>query len=316
MTRVLVTGASGFIGSALVARLRKEPGVDVVAGVRRQAGPNCLVLGNLEDQLVIPEQLQGFTTVVHAAARVHVMQDSVQDPLLEYRRVNVNATLALATTAAAAGVRRFLFLSSIKVNGESTGAGAPFRADDPPSPQDAYALSKLEAEQGLLQLALRTGMEVVIVRPPLVYGPGVGANFRSMLRWLNTGIPIPLGGIENHRSLVALDNLVDLLVCCLDHPAAAGQVFLVSDDEDFSTTELLRYLGQTFAKPVHLWRWTGPLLRPLLSLLRRDALITRLYGSLQLDISKTRKLLGWTPPVEARVALRRTAEHFQQEAQS
>lgn len=310
MNRVLVTGASGFVGSALVSRLKKEPGTDVVAAVRRAHDNSCLELGDLEAPQFSPSQFEGFASVVHTAARVHVMRDQSSNPLAEFRRINTTATLALASAAAEAGVQRFLFISSVKVNGETTRPGAPFCADDLPAPQDPYAVSKLEAEQGLFELAQRTGMEVVIVRPPLVYGPGVKANFQSMMRWLRLGIPMPLGGIENRRSLVALDNLVDLLVCCLVHPAAAGQVFLVSDGEDLSTTELLKLLSDALGRPVALWGWTGPVLKPLLSLMRQDALIQRLFESLQLDIGKTHSLLGWTPPVAARTALAQTAKHF------
>ena len=310
MNRVLVTGASGFVGSALVSRLKKEPGTDVVAAVRRSHDSSCLELGDLEAPQFSPSQLEGFASVVHAAARVHVMRDQSSSPLAEFRRINTTATLALASAAAEAGVQRFLFISSVKVNGETTRPGAPFYADDLPAPQDPYAVSKLEAEQGLFELAQRRGMEVVIVRPPLVYGPGVRANFQSMMRWLRLGVPLPLGGIENRRSLVALDNLVDLLVCCLEHPAAAGQVFLVSDGEDLSTTELLKLLGDALGRPAPLWQWTGPVLKSLLSLMNQEVLIRRLFESLQLDISKTQALLGWTPPISSRVALTQTAEHF------
>lgn len=312
--RVLVTGASGFVGGALLRRLAEEPDVEVVAGVREQgpASPHCeqLVLGNLEDLLIGPQQLQGVSVIVHTAARVHVMHERSSDPLSEFRRVNVEGTLALARMAAEAGVRRFVFLSSIKVNGESSLPGAPFRADDPPCPQDPYGLSKLEAERGLQRIADETGLEVVIVRPPLVYGPGVRANFLSMMRWLHRGIPLPLGGIDNRRSLVALDNLVDLLVCCLRHPAAANQTFLVSDGEDLSTSELLRRLGHALRRPARLVAWASRPLRLLLRWAGREALVQRLFGSLQVDIDKTRTLLGWSPVMTSGDALNQTAQDF------
>ena len=312
--RVLVTGASGFVGGALLRRLAEEADVEVVAGVREQgpASPHCeeLVLGNLEDLLIGPQQLQGVSVIVHTAARVHVMHERSSDPLSEFRRVNVEGTLALARMAAEAGVRRFLFLSSIKVNGESSLPGAPFRADDPPCPQDPYGLSKLEAERGLQRIADETGLEVVIVRPPLVYGPGVRANFLSMMRWLHRGIPLPLGGIDNRRSLVALANLVDLLVCCLRHPAAANQTFLVSDGEDLSTSELLRRLGHALRRPARLVAWASRPLRLLLRWAGREALVQRLFGSLQVDIDKTRTLLGWSPLMTSRDALNQTAQDF------
>ncbi|WP_252271386.1 UDP-glucose 4-epimerase family protein [Pseudomonas subflava] len=312
--RVLVTGASGFVGGALLRRLAEEPDVEGVAGVREQdpASPHCeqLVLGNLEDLLIGPQQLQGVSVIVHTAARVHVMHERSSDPLSEFRRVNVEGTLALARMAAEAGVRRFVFLSSIKVNGESSLPGVPFRADDPPCPQDPYGLSKLEAERGLQRIADETGLEVVIVRPPLVYGPGVRANFLSMMRWLHRGIPLPLGGIDNRRSLVALDNLVDLLVCCLRHPAAANQTFLVSDGEDLSTSELLRRLGHALRRPARLVAWASRPLRLLLRWAGREALVQRLFGSLQVDIDKTRTLLGWSPVMTSGDALNQTAQDF------
>jgi nucleoside-diphosphate-sugar epimerase len=254
MKRVLVTGASGFIGSAVVSRLALESEVEVIAGVRQlpqeaESIPNgYLRLGELGEDPIDPVCLRGISTIVHTAARVHVMRESAENPLSEFRRVNVQGTLSLAEAAAAAGVERFLFLSSIKVNGEVSAVGAPFFADQPAAPKDAYGISKHEAEQGLLLLAERTGMEVVIIRPPLVYGPGVRANFLSMMIWLHKGLPLPLGGIDNRRSLVALDNLVDLLVCCIGHPAAANQIFLVSDGEDISTTELTRRLAHVMGK--------------------------------------------------------------------
>ncbi len=187
------------------------------------------------------------------------MNEVAVDPLSEFRRVNVQGTLNLARQAAAAGTRRFVFVSSVKVNGETTHLGHPFAADDKTAPLDAYGISKMEAEEGLLALSAETGMEVVIIRPPLVYGPGVKANFAAMMRWLRRGIPLPLGAIHNQRSLVALDNLVDLIITCVTHPAAAGQIFLVSDGEDVSTTELLRRMGQAMGHPARLIPGTGEL---------------------------------------------------------
>jgi UDP-glucose 4-epimerase len=241
------------------------------------------------------------------------MSDTATDPLEEFRRVNVQGTLNLARQAAAVGVRRFVFVSSIKVNGESTQLGFPFTADDAPAPLDAYGVSKMEAEQGLRELAAQTGMEVVIIRPPLVYGPGVKANFAAMMRWLRRGVPLPLGAIHNQRSLVALDNLVDLIVTCLTHPAAANQTFLVSDGEDVSTTELLRRMGKAMGHPARLLPVPTGLLKLAATIVGRRDMAQRLCGSLQVDIEKTRRLLDWTPPLSLDQGLRKAAEGYVRE---
>lgn len=315
MKRVLVTGASGFIGRALVGRLQSCSDVDVVAGIRQRevmfAG-SSLALGNLEDCCFSAEQLQGITGIVHAAARVHVMRERSIDPVAAFHRVNVDASVQLARAAAAAGVRRFVYISSIKVNGEASLPGVPFTAADTPCPIDPYGLSKAEAEFRLAGLSRDTGMELVIVRPPLVYGPGVSANFRSMMRWLQHGVPLPLGNISNRRSLVALENLVDLLVRCLEHPGAAGNTFLVSDGEDVSTSELLLKLGRALGRSARLL--DGRYLGMLLMATGRNALHQRLFGSLQVDMEKTRSLLDWKPPVPMELALKRTADAFLSES--
>jgi nucleoside-diphosphate-sugar epimerase len=247
-------------------------------------------------------------TVIHAAARAHIMKDEVADPLAEYRRVNVDGTLNLARQAAAAGVKRFIFISSIKVNGEQTPLGQPFTADDTPAPEDAYGISKWEAEQGLQQLATETGMEVVIIRPPLVYGPGVKGNFASMIKLVAKGLPFPLGAIHNQRSLVAVDNLVDLIITCIDHPVAANQVFLAGDGQDLSTTELLRGVAKAMGKPARLIPVPSSLLMLGATLLGKKAVAQRLLGSLQVDIAKARNLLGWEPPVSVEEGLERCFE--------
>jgi nucleoside-diphosphate-sugar epimerase len=249
--------------------------------------------------------LLGQDVVIHTAARAHVMEDEVADALAEYRRVNVDGTLNLARQAAAAGVKRFIFISSIKVNGEQTPLGQPFTADDTPAPEDAYGISKWEAEQGLLQLASETDMEVVIIRPPLVYGPGVKGNFANMIKLVSKGLPLPLGAIHNQRSLVALDNLVDLIVTCIDHPAAANQVFLAGDGQDLSTTRLLRCVARALGKPSRLIPVPASFLKLAAALLGKKAVAQRLLGSLQLDISKARHLLGWTPPITVEEGFRR-----------
>jgi nucleoside-diphosphate-sugar epimerase len=254
----------------------------------------------------------GVDVVIHCAARVHVLNERASDPRQEYHRANVLGTLNLAEQAAAAGVRRFVFISSIKVNGEATLPGTAFEADGPALPEDDYGLSKKEAEEGLRELAHRTGMEVVIIRPVLVYGPGVRANFLNMMRWLDKGVPLPLGAVHNQRSLVALDNLVDLITCCIHHPAAANQTFLVSDDRDLSTSDLLRQIGLALGKPARLLSVPVWLLDGLATGLGKRGISRRLCGSLQVDISKTRNMLGWTPPTTVEDAMLRTAQYFRE----
>lgn len=317
--RVLVTGATGFVGGALVQQLLATS-FGLVAGVRQRsqhlpASVEQCVVGDLSGSTDWREALRGVDAVVHCAARVHVMQDTAQDPLSAFRGVNVEGTLNLARQAAAAGVRRFVFVSSIKVNGEATAPGRPFRADDTPAPQDAYGISKHEAEAGLRQLAIDTGMDVVVVRPPLVYGRGVGANFRAMMGVVARRLPLPLGGIEhNCRSMVALGNLVDLLVTCMSHPAAANRTFLVSDGEDLSTTQLLRRLGQAMGRPARLVPVPARWLELGAAMLGRRNVAQRLCGSLQVDISDTRQQLGWTPPLGVEEGLKRAAEGYLNEA--
>lgn len=314
---VLLTGSSGFIGQALLARLASQPALELVAVSRRPASslPARVAHAQVADiaaDTAWQPALQGVQVVIHAAARVHVMNDKVADPLVEFRKVNVDGTLNLARQAVIAGVKRFIFISSIKVNGESTGPGKPYSAETQPAPVDPYGISKLEAELALSALAAETGLEVVIIRPPLVYGPGVKANFRSMMHWLSKGIPLPLGAIHNRRSLVALDNLVDLITTCVEHPAAANQTFMVSDGEDLSTSQLLRRMGGALGRPARLLPIPAWLLETGARLLGKRALAQRLCGSLQVDISKTRELLNWSPPLGVDEGLRRAAESFQE----
>jgi nucleoside-diphosphate-sugar epimerase len=311
--KVLVTGASGFIGRALVGMLEASR-CNVVGAVRRPIDARWAVpspcLGGDADWRA---QLEGRTVVVHAAGRAHVLNDSVADPLREFRLVNVSGTLQLAEQAAATGVRRFIFLSSIGVNGLSTAHGSSFSEVDQPNPHNAYAFSKWEAEQGLLRIAAETGMDVVTIRPPLVYGPDAPGNFGSLMRWLQRGVPLPLGAIQNQRSLVALDNLVDLIVTCLTHPAAANQTFLVSDGEDVSTTELLRRMGQAMGHPARLVPVPVGLLKLVATMLGKRDVAQRLCGSLQVDIEKTRRLLDWTPPLSLDQGLKKAAEGYGRE---
>jgi nucleoside-diphosphate-sugar epimerase len=312
---ILLTGATGFVGGAILKRLLNEKTHSVSAVVRQESQLNVqdvptLRIGSFDGDTAWTGDLTKFDVIIHSAARVHVMNDVESDPLAAFRKVNVAGTLNLARQAAAAGVRRFIFISSIKVNGEGTKPGAFYTGDDAPAPADPYGISKMEAEQGLRQLSTETGIEVVIVRPVLVYGPGVKANFLSMMRWLDKGIPLPFGAIHNSRSLVALDNLVDLVVTCIDHPAAANQTFLVSDGEDLSTTQLLARMAKALHKPARLIPVPSWMLEGGAAMLGKRALSQRLCGSLQVDITKTRNLLGWRPPVSVDEALAATALNF------
>lgn len=312
---ILVTGASGFVGGELVRTLKCKKRYPLRLAVR-EASEHLLALGEVIPIGAISAEtdwahaLTGVSVVVHCAARVHAMNDTSANPLAAFRAVNVGGTLNLARQAATAGVSRLIMLSSVKVNGESTLSGKPFRPEDLPAPEDAYGISKREAEDGLIQIALEADMEVVILRLPLVYGPGVKANFLSMMRWINRGAPLPFGAIQNKRSFVALDNLLDLIMTCIDHPAAANQTFFVSDGEDISTTELLRRVGQALGRPTRLFPAPVSLLQSVAALSGKRALAQRLFGSLQVDISKTRTLLGWNPPISVDEGLRRTAKKF------
>ena len=262
-----------------------------------------IVVGNLDENTNWQPALAGKDVVIHTAARAHIMKDLSSTPLVEYRKVNVKGTLNLARQAAEFGVRRFVFISSIKVNGERTPKNQPFVPEDTPAPKDAYGISKMEAEQGLQALAADTGMEVVIIRPPLIYGPRVKGNFASLMQLVEKGLPLPLGAIYNKRSMIALDNLVDLIITCVDHPAAANQLFLAGDGQDVSTTELLQGLAKAMGKPSRLVPVPAGLLMFGAAILGKKAMAQRLLGSLQVDISKARNVLGWQPPLSVEEGL-------------
>ena len=314
ITNILVSGGTGFIGGALLRCLAERADYRVQALVRSVGATlpaQVVPVPMSSDQLFVPTASMGTVdVVVHCAARVHVMRDDAQDPLAEFRRINVAGTLNLARYAAQAGARRFIFLSSIKVNGETTAVGRPFSADDAPAPTDAYAISKYEAERELRTFSAESGLEVVIIRVPLVYGPGVKANFRSLMRCIHAGLPLPLGAIGNKRSLVALDNLVDLIVTCIEHPAAGDQLFLVADGEDISVSELARRLGLAMGRPARLVSIPAVALEWGARITGRRAMFQRLCGSLQVDIQRTCELLSWRPPLGVDEGLRRAATDF------
>ncbi|MEQ1591154.1 MAG: SDR family oxidoreductase [Thiobacillaceae bacterium] len=292
--RTLVTGASGFVGSALCARLDTS-GFEVVPTVRgKPASAHEIVVGNIDNKTDWTTALAGCEAVVHLAARVHVMDDTARDPLALYRQTNADGTLNLARQAARAGVKRLIFVSSIKVNGE--GRDAPYSESDVPAPEDAYAISKWEAEQGLADIAQQTGLEVVVLRPPLVYGPGVGANFLRLMQTVNRGWPLPLGAIHNRRSLLYLGNFTDAIRLCIEHPAAAGQTFLFDDGQPVSSPDLIRAIARALGRPVRLLAVPVGVLKLAGTLLGKQAAVERLTGSLFVDSSAIRSRLGWVPP--------------------
>ena len=302
--KVLVTGATGFVGRALCEALGAA-GDRVVAAVRRGSGSaNEVVVGDIGPSTDWAQALAGCDAVVHLAARVHMMREAERDPLAVYRATNAEATLNLARQAAAAGVKRFVFVSTVKVNGE--GRDEPYRETDVPAPEDAYAISKWEAEQGLQRIAQESGLEVVILRPPLVYGPGVKANFQRLIRTVERGWPLPLGAIRNRRSLLYLGNFIDAIRLCAEHPAAAGQTFLLDDGEAVSTPELIRRLAHAMGRPARLLPVPVGLLEFAGALLGKRAAVERLTGSLHVDSSAIRARLGWTPPFSMEAGLAAT----------
>ncbi len=311
--RFLITGANGFLGKPLCADLIRQ-GQSVRAAVRQlcqlQDGIEAVVVGNIDGNTDWLDALRGVNVVIHLAARVHVMSDIVADPLAEFRRVNTACTEHLARSAVASGVKRMIYVSSIKVNGEATHGDKKLSEADAPNPQDPYGVSKWEAEQALRRVTDETGLEVVIVRPPLVYGPGVKGNFAQMLNIIAKRIPLPFATVHNHRDLVYVGNLVDALITCATHPAASGHTYLVCDGEDISTPGLLRQLSHGMGVPSRLFPCPSALLQLAGKLAGKSQQLERLLGSLRVDGDKIRADLSWVPPYSLRQGLQATAEWY------
>lgn len=310
----LVTGANGFLGSALVRRLSTEGDIKAVSAVRRSTwhpdtDAGSVVVGSIDGETDWHGALLHVDVVIHTAARAHVMKDHHASSE-SYRRINAQGSINLAMQAASHGVQRFNYISSLKVNGERTPFDHAFTADDLPLPQDPYAKSKLEAEETIKRICVEHGMEVVIVRPPLIYGPGVQANFQTMMRWLYRGIPLPFGAIHNLRSFIAIDNIIDFLAITVRCPAAANQVFLVSDGEDISTTQLLTVLGNALEKPARLFSLSRSLMRIGTAIIGNANIERLLFESLRADITKTKNLLNWKPPISVEEGIFRAANGF------
>lgn len=308
---ILLTGGTGFLGSAILNALEQDNVRCLGRHKPSRLSASSYYKSEINEDTDFTLAVKNTNVIIHCAARVHVMNDSSCNPLNDFREINAYGTLKLAQQAADAGVKRFIFISSIKVNGESTELGLPFKPDDNYIPTDPYGLSKYEAEIGLRKIAIKTDMEVVIIRPPLVYGPGVKANFASMIKWINKGLPLPLGGInENRRSLVSIANLVDLIITCIEHPNAANQTFLVSDDSDVSTTQLLANMATALGVKNRLLPIPSSWFTFSAKLIHKPTISQRLCGSLQVDISKTKELLEWKPPYSSVECMKKTANAF------
>ena len=312
--KVLVTGSGGFIGRALCTRILAE-GWQVRGTFRSESdvsrlpeGVEAFLIGSIDSDTKWDDALTGIDTVVHLAARVHVMDDVSSDPLAEYRKVNVEGTKCLAVSSANAGIKRFIFISSIKVNGE--GRASAYSEEDEEAPEDPYGVSKWEAEQELHKISHTTGIELVILRPPLVYGPGVKANFYNLFKIVDRGIPLPFAKIDNLRSFIYLDNLIDVIITCINHPRAAGRTFLVNDREDVSTPELIRKIASALGRPARLFPIPPFLMRLAGKFTGKSAAIDRLFGSLTIDSTKIRKELGWKPPYTMEYGLEETAKWY------
>lgn len=319
---ILVTGANGFVGRRL-CHVLTERGYGVRAAVRqigagaRDPGKNArdgavqdvFPIGNIDSGTDWSDALIGVDSIVHLAARVHILQEVSENPLESFRSVNVFGSKHLAEVAVRTGVKRFIYVSSISVHGNSTGERA-YVEEDEAYPRSPYAISKWEAELSLKSFAQESGLELVIIRPPLVYGPGVGGNFLRLMRMADRGLPLPLGSVKNLRSFIGIDNLVELLVTCTSHPAAAGETFLVADGEDLSTPDLIRHVARLLGRPARLVPFPVSVLRAVSTVARMDDVVDRLCNCLQVDAGKARRLLGWRPQVSLSEGFERTVRWY------
>lgn len=313
---LLITGGNGFIGSSLINSLASNSDYFIKGSVRSDAGvvfPASveILLGlDIDSDAGWLKALSGVDCVIHCAARYHIKNESSGDLLAICRKVNVDGTMRLARLAAQAGVKRFIFMSSLKVNGEFSSPGRPFSEADTPNPFYPYGISKLEAENELIQFSATNSMDVVIIRPPPVYGPGVKANFLAMMRFLYYRVPLPLGGVKNLRSYVGLANLVSFVELCVKHPDASNQIFFVSDDDDLSTSRLLRMMSAALGRISLLIPAPKKLLTALANTIGKKYIPELLFGNFQADISKAKHLLGWRPVESVRVGMKITAQHY------
>ena len=315
MTKILITGATGFVGRALFENLKSKKKYFAHLTTRTNQeelfeGGKAFNIGEIDPNTNWKDALDGVSCIVHCAARAHMMEKKQTDSLNAYRRINVDGTRNLAKQAALRGIKRFIFLSSVKVNGEETIASKSFKYDDIPQPQDAYGISKWEAEQALLEVSKKTGLELVIIRAPLIYGVRIKGNFLRLLDLIYKEIPLPLFNINNSRSFIGLDNLVDLIIHCIDHPKAAGKTFLVSDDEDISTPALIRKLSKIMGRSARLFSFPISILKLTGYLIGKTPEVNRLIGSLRVNSSHTRKILEWNPPFSLDEGLEKTVRWY------
>jgi len=313
---VLVTGANGFIGRVLCLALRQS-GYGVREAVRNAAEnrPDVIAVGNIGHDTHWTAALNGIRVVIHLSARAHILSDSAADPLTEFRAVNVEGTKRLAQQAAECGVQRLIFVSSIGVLGNSTELGEAFSERSIPQPKSLYAIAKWEAEEVLQQLHRETGLEIVVVRPPLVHGPGAPGNMARLLKGVYRGMPLPLANIDNHRSLVGVDNLASFLIRCVDAPAAANETFVISDEQNLSTTELIRLLADALNRPARLFPLPESAARMAARLVGKESMVDQLWGSLLVDSSKAYQHLGWKPPLTAAEGIKKMAQAYREMAE-